>query len=64
MGKGYRDNSNKTPNKLYHENGAGRSTCGKTRLQTANAGYTLGKDFTNCREVFYFSIKKEESAMK
>ena len=36
----------------------------KHTLQTANAGYTHGKDFTNCREVFYFSIKKEESAMK
>ena len=49
MGKGYRDNSNKTPNKLYHENGAGRSACGKTRLQTANAGYTLDNKYTSIR---------------
>ena len=63
MGKGYRGTSNKTP---CQENAAGQNTCGKTRLQTANAGYTLGKDFTNCREVFFIShsIGKEESTMR
>ena len=63
MGKGYRDNSNKTPNKLYHENAAGHSTCGKIHLQTANAEYTPGKDFTNCREVFLFPILSERRSL-
>lgn len=60
MGKGYRGTSNKTP---CQENAAGQNTCGKTRLQTANAGYTLGKDFTNCREVFLFPILSERRSL-
>ena len=56
MGKGYRDNSNKPLVKRMQQDGA---PVAKHTLQTASAGFTLGKDFTNCREVFLFPILSE-----
>lgn len=58
MGKGYRDKSNKNTTNFIMRMQQDIAPVAKHTLQTASAGYTHGKDFTNCREVFLFFNQK------